>query len=250
LFLSDAQQLFDQYSADSKQESHRYLRVMAFGSVDQTVTADAPIFVAEVPIEAELIIEDWLVPIEVEVPETAADVHAAPSATTIVGGGDEPLVTDIEVLLVQADDAVPTNADDEVPPAVVDSTLMTDLQFVGLYGSSNGRSCDRHSCCGEHVRVGDLVRLVKTVVTINISGTQPYEEAVKIVKIEDCVESCTVGFIPRNHMKLHKVIQNIDEFCIVSELYKVSSNNYKRMTSHRNLGMAGINFVNGIPRDE
>lgn len=70
-----------------------------------------------------------------------------------------------------------------------------DLEMVGLFGVTNGRSCSCHDICGEYVEVGDLVRLVKTTVEINAI----YEDAIKVVKIEDGVDSCTVGYIPRVH---------------------------------------------------
>jgi hypothetical protein len=41
------------------------------------------------------------------------------------------------------------------------------LEIVGLHtSSSNGYSCSVHSCCGDFVKVGDLLRLQKCIVTI------------------------------------------------------------------------------------
>jgi hypothetical protein len=141
----------------------------------------------------------------------------------------------------------PVAADEE---DVIKLQLKCDLHFVGLYGHTNGRRCDRHPFYGATIELNDLVRLKRTVVTINVNGVNSVEEAIKIVKIEDGVEGCTVGFIPRTHMKLLKVRRSIDKVAIVAEIYTTSSNKYKRMTSKKNCGMAGINLVENIPIGE
>jgi hypothetical protein len=78
------------------------------------------------------------------------------------------------------------------------------LEIVGLHSNSNGHSCCQHKCCGEHVKVGDVLRLVKCVVTINSQA----EEAVKLVKIEDSTNCCTVSFVPRVFSLMISQFQN------------------------------------------
>ncbi len=68
-----------------------------------------------------------------------------------------------------------------------------DFEVVGLFSSTNGRSCCCHKTCGREVRVGDLLRLVRTVVDIG----ENTETAIKLVKIVDGCDGCTIGFIPR-----------------------------------------------------
>lgn len=68
---------------------------------------------------------------------------------------------------------------------------MADIEIVGLHSSTNGRSCCQHACCGKHAAVNDVVRLVRTVVTVNDN----IEPAIKVVKIADGVETCTIGFV-------------------------------------------------------
>lgn len=53
----------------------------------------------------------------------------------------------------------------------------SNIEMVGLYSDSNGRSCTMHDCCGTTVKKGDLLRLIPTVVTINGKD----ENAVKFV---------------------------------------------------------------------
>ena len=121
-----------------------------------------------------------------------------------------------------------------------------DLTIVGLNSSTNGRSCTRHDKCGDHVCVGDVLRLVRCVVTIK---GEP-EEAIKLVKIEDATDSCTVAFIDRVSASNPKVIQNINKFAQVVEIIKDSTNTHKRRMAKQNYGMATIFFLDDIPIGE
>jgi hypothetical protein len=103
-----------------------------------------------------------------------------------------------------------------------------DFEIVGLFSSSNGRFCCSHKVCGQHVCVGDVLRLVKTVVDIG----EVTEE------------------VPRVQSKLPNVIENVNKFCIVTELYHASSSNYKRKKGEKNQGMAGAILLNCIPINE
>jgi len=42
-----------------------------------------------------------------------------------------------------------------------------DGEMVGLSMGTNGRSCVQHGMCGDHLKVGDLVRFKKCVVEID-----------------------------------------------------------------------------------
>lgn len=128
--------------------------------------------------------------------------------------------------------------------ATDDST--PDLEIVGLYSSTNGRSCTRHETCGEHLSVGDLLRLVKCVVTIKGKT----EEAVKLVKIADGTDTCTVGYVPRVSSNLPKVMRNINKFAQVVEIYRDSENTHKRRLANQNHGMASVVLLDTIPVDE
>jgi hypothetical protein len=121
-----------------------------------------------------------------------------------------------------------------------------DLEVVGINGISNGRSCCQHDCCGSSLSENELLRLVKCVVTIN----KKTEEAVKFVRVTADGDGCTIGFLPRVWLKHPKVAQNINNFCIVRELYDHSDNKSKRLKSHRNSGMAGVILLSSIPIGE
>jgi hypothetical protein len=121
-----------------------------------------------------------------------------------------------------------------------------DIEIVGLYSGENDRSCTGHKICGEAVKLGDILRLKNTVVTINGAA----EEAVKLVKIDNGMETCTVAFIPRVLARLPKVQMQIGKTVQVVELYKDSGNSQKRLMSHQNKGMASAVFVDLIPQQE
>jgi hypothetical protein len=117
------------------------------------------------------------------------------------------------------------------------------LEIVGLHSSSNGRSCFVHSCCGDFLKVEDLLRLQKCVVTIN----GQINDAIKRVRIIDGTDSCTAAFVPRSMVKSIKIETNLDTFVQVLELYDNSENSHKRRKSHQNKGMAGCIFLVAIP---
>ena len=122
-----------------------------------------------------------------------------------------------------------------------------DLEIVGLDSSTNGRSCTRHAICGQYVFVDDVLRLVKCVVTVN--GVT--EDAVKLVKIQNATDSCTVAYVPRVAVNNSKVsTKNLNKFAQVVEIYKESTNSHKRRVANRNKGVANIVFLDDIPVDE
>jgi len=113
---------------------------------------------------------------------------------------------------------------------------MYDLEIVGLKSSTNGRSCCIHTCCGEEVTIGSLLRLVKCTVSVD----DQIEEAVKCVLVTNGLDGCTVAFIPRVLAKLPVVQRHINKFVVVTDLYDDSPNLYKRDKSFKNCGMAAV----------
>jgi hypothetical protein len=65
---------------------------------------------------------------------------------------------------------------------------LTDLQCAGLYGTSNGMNCKRHSCYGEHFYDSDRVRFKQTVVTVCRECGPKNKEAIMFLSTEDSVE--------------------------------------------------------------
>jgi hypothetical protein len=86
-----------------------------------------------------------------------------------------------------------------------------DFEIVGLYGSTNGRSCCFHKTCGKDVEAGNLLQLANTIVEINGQT----EMAIKLVRIVDGIDGCTIGFVPQVQLKLPKVVDCLDKFAVV-----------------------------------
>jgi hypothetical protein len=144
-------------------------------------------------------------------------------------------------------DAIPDDSSiSEVEDDVGTVGQAIDFEIVGLYGSTNGRSCCFHKTCGKDVEVGSLLRLVRTVVDINGET----ESAIKLVKIVDGVDGCTIGFVPRVQSRLPKVVDCLDRFAVVRELYSSSKCSYKREKSIQNRGMASATLLDYITKDE
>lgn len=68
--------------------------------------------------------------------------------------------------------------------------------------------------CGQSVAVGDLLRLVACIVSYQ--GTP--ERAVKAVKVDGGVDTCTVAFVPRTQSNLPHVLKHLNKFVQVTEL--------------------------------
>jgi hypothetical protein len=76
------------------------------------------------------------------------------------------------------------------------------------------------------------------------------EPAIKLVKLVDGADGCTVAFVPRVQDFLPKIVANVKRFCVVKELYADSDSRYKRARSYRNMGMAGVVLLDEIPCPE
>ena len=122
---------------------------------------------------------------------------------------------------------------------------MRDGEIVGLRARTNGRSCESHDCCGEFLVADNLVRFKLTVV--DIEGK--VEEAVKVVRIRDGTESCTVGFLPRNVATTRKD-EFIGKFAQIIELYDHSDNESMVRKSMQNKGMASFRLLTNIQEQE
>jgi hypothetical protein len=105
-----------------------------------------------------------------------------------------------------------------------------EFEIIGLHHCTEGRSCTIHPVCGLEVNNNDVLRLVPFVA--QIWGSAP-EEAIKLVKIVDGTETCTVGFVPRPFAKMNRIRSRVGSFCQVLEVYDRSENKYKQRLSEK-----------------
>jgi hypothetical protein len=72
------------------------------------------------------------------------------------------------------------------------------------------------------------------------------EEAIAIVRIEDNVETCNVGFIPHVQMKVPKVVWSVNKLAYFAEIYDMSENRYIGRIAKRICVMSGLHLVDNI----
>ena len=126
--------------------------------------------------------------------------------------------------------------------------MVRDGEIVGLKGTSNGRSCGQHTCCGSCVREGDLLRF-KVCAIQHKDGM--VETVVKAVLIWDGTETCTVGFAPRHITVVERKCSLIAKhFAQIIELYGLCESASKKVKSDRNQGMASYGLLEDIPSQE
>ena len=117
---------------------------------------------------------------------------------------------------------------------------MKDGEIYGIEKSTNGRNCEQHTCCGDHISPNDLVRFKLSVVTI---GERP-ESAIKAVHVRDGTELCTIGFLPQ--FEVHRSGSKVGKFAQIIDLYHESENIYEKQKSERNHGIASYRLLEDI----
>ena len=128
-----------------------------------------------------------------------------------------------------------------------------DGEILGLRGTTNGRSCEQHACCGEIVRPNDCVQFKAAVVLID--GVD--QAGIKAVLILDGTELCTIDFLGKNISALKKTSDKfvlsdkfVNMFTQVIELYDSRENAAKRAKSHNNLGVCSFRLLEDIQIQE
>lgn len=97
------------------------------------------------------------------------------------------------------------------------------FEIVGLDGTENGRSYEKHECCGLHVYVGDTLVLRKTAV--NVNGIA--QEAMKLLSIKNNAETCTVFCVPKAMLRGRGILlPYTGKRAKVIELYSESENSF------------------------
>ena len=79
-----------------------------------------------------------------------------------------------------------------------------DGELVGIYETSNGRSCKRYECCGKTLERDAVIRFLLRMVPTGEDGS--LEEALAAIKISDGIEECTVGFFHEDWSSLRRMI--------------------------------------------
>lgn len=116
--------------------------------------------------------------------------------------------------------------------------MMKIGEIVGLRGTTNGRSCDVHACCGETLRTNDLVKFR----SVGVAVGNKQERAIAAVRLEEGVERCTVGFLPVYMLFTQGDL--VGKVARIEKTYQGSDNVAEREMDHRMVGVARFAVVN------
>ena len=116
---------------------------------------------------------------------------------------------------------------------------LSDLEIVGISSPTSGRSCLLHEVCGDHLKEGDVCRLV--LITLSIRNVE--EEAIKVMKVVDGNDTCMVGFVSRSFTAMERVYSHAGRQIVIDEIYKTSANPYKQKLAKDNKGMASASLL-------
>ena len=113
------------------------------------------------------------------------------------------------------------------------------IDVVGLNKANNGRSCDRHSCCGLTLRVGMVVRFSR--VTVSINGHDEFGIAVYRLA-DDGSNGCCVGFLKKFMLRRHAIFEGVQARVIHILTDETSSTPEvsERAFQHHNYGSAKV----------
>jgi len=71
------------------------------------------------------------------------------------------------------------------------------LDIVGILANDQGRSCDKHKCCGSVLELDSVVRL--RTVQVMIEGEE--QTAIPAYQVSGGVDTCRIGFTKRHLVK-------------------------------------------------
>ena len=131
-----------------------------------------------------------------------------------------------------------------------DTQIAIDGEILGLKASNNGRSCERHTCCGSQVKYGNFVVFRLCQVTNEL--TDEDEDAIKVILLqEDGTEGCHVGFLSRfvvgNQDHRAKVL---DKKAVVVELYEESEDKSLKKANLRGYGVASFILLESFKEED
>ena len=118
----------------------------------------------------------------------------------------------------------------DMPLDTIEHPVGISVDIVGIEEGSCGRSCEEHGVCGTVLEENAVVRIRH--VQILVDGSE--ESALAAYWIEDGIDRCHVGFLPRHLLKHWKEYDG--RIAQIVEMYNDSENSAKRRKSQRNLG--------------
>jgi hypothetical protein len=118
------------------------------------------------------------------------------------------------------------------------------IDIVGVEESNRGHSCERHEVCGDNLGLDSVVRL-RQVQIVKENGRE--EKAVAAYLVTEGVDSCRVGFLPRQCLKHAEKFDG--KLAQITEFLAESDSPHCRRLSHRNRGIVRAVIITGGPSD-
>jgi hypothetical protein len=118
------------------------------------------------------------------------------------------------------------------------------IDIVGVEESNRGRSCECHEVCGDHLGLDAVVRL-RQVQIVKENGRE--EKAVAAYLVTEGVDSCRVGFLPRQCLKHAKKFDG--KLAQIIEFLSESDSPHCHRLSHRNHGIVRAVIIMGGSSD-
>ena len=111
------------------------------------------------------------------------------------------------------------------------------VDIVGTNMTTNGRSCECHSCCGSVLEEDMVVRF--RLVQVIVKGQE--EDALAVYWVTGGVDRCRVGFLPR-HLVKHHTDYNL-KLAQITTLLKQSDNATERASGHHRGGVVRATLI-------
>jgi hypothetical protein len=116
------------------------------------------------------------------------------------------------------------------------------IDIVGVEESNRGRSCECHEVCGNNLGLDSVVCL-RQVQIVKENGRE--EKAVAAYLVTEGVDSCRVGFLPRQCLKHAEKFDG--KLAQITEFLAESDSPHCRRLSHRNRGIMRAVIITGGP---
>ena len=135
------------------------------------------------------------------------------------------------------------------------TAMVHDGEIVGLYGTTNGRSCNQHECCGRAIEPGHVVRFKVQVQDVDytvpgqVAPDVRRERVIKVMRVIDGTEMCHVGFLPKYLLARPNQLATLDsQFAQIIDLYsKIEDDpSAKKVSAIRNCSMASYRLLENV----
>ena len=118
-------------------------------------------------------------------------------------------------------------------PTMIENTIVTMVDIVGIKTGECGRSCEKHSVCGLSLEVHDIVKIRKMEI---INEYEAEETAMAVILVERGVETCRVGYLSRSMFEVYQYLDGLT--AKISKIITKDDESHMRRKMYQNKGYA------------